>query len=46
MVYVSVGYEDGTIFEDENEVQMQKENTEQNPDLLVPKIHIQVQQQQ
>jgi transglutaminase-like putative cysteine protease len=46
MVYVSVGYEDGTIFEDENEVQMQKENTEQNPDLLVPKIHIQVQKQQ
>lgn len=45
LVYVSVGYEDGTIFEDENEVQMQKENPEQNLDLLVPKIHIQVQQQ-
>ena len=43
MVYVSVGYEDGTIFEDENAVQM---NKEENTDLLVPKIHIQVQQQQ
>lgn len=43
MVYVSVGYEDGTIFEDENAVQMSKE---ENTSELIPKIHIQVQVQQ
>ncbi|MBK8351517.1 MAG: transglutaminase family protein [Saprospirales bacterium] len=41
MVYVSVGYEDGTIFEDENEVQMYTEDTD-----TVPIIHVQQQQQQ
>ena len=41
MVYVSVGYEDGTTFEDENEVLMNKEETDQ-----APVIHIQSQQQQ
>ncbi len=40
LVYVSVGYEDGTIFEDENAVKMQKELTD-----AAPVIHI-VQQQQ
>ncbi|MBK9329179.1 MAG: transglutaminase family protein [Sphingobacteriales bacterium] len=40
MVFVSVGYEDGTVFEDENAVKMHKELTD-----AVPVIHI-VQQQQ
>ncbi len=40
-VYVSVGYEDGSVFEDENMVQMQK-----NSDEKVPTIQIQNQQQQ
>lgn len=43
MVYVSVGYEDGTVFEDENEVLLFKEI---NAEETIPKIHIQVQQQQ
>ncbi|MFN8281808.1 MAG: transglutaminase family protein [Chitinophagales bacterium] len=41
MVYVSVGYEDGTVFEDENEVQMHKEESD-----VAPIIHVQHQQQQ
>lgn len=41
LVYVSVGYEDGSIFEDENTVQLFKEPSE-----MVPVIHIQNQQQQ
>ena len=41
MVYVSVGYEDGTVFEDENEVLMNKEESDK-----APVIHIQNQQQQ
>lgn len=40
MVFVSVGYEDGTVFEDENAVKMQKEQTD-----AIPVIHV-VQQQQ
>lgn len=40
-VYVSVGYEDGSIFEDENMVQLYKERDER-----VPLINIQNQQQQ
>lgn len=41
MVYVSVGYEDGTVFEDETEVLMNKEENDK-----APVIHIQNQQQQ
>ena len=41
MVYVSVGYEDGTVFEDETEVLMNKEESDK-----APVIHIQNQQQQ
>ena len=40
MVYVSVGYEDGTVFEDENEVLMNKEESDK-----APVIHIQNKQQ-
>ncbi len=39
MVYVSVGYEDGTTFEDENEVMMNKEESD-----AIPIIHVQQQQ--
>ena len=42
MVYVSVGYEDGTIFEDENEVTMLKETS---TEVAIPKVHMQSQQQ-
>lgn len=41
MVYVSVGYEDGTIFEDENEVTMLKETS---TEVAIPKVHMQSQQ--
>ena len=39
-VYVSVGYEDGSVFEDENMVQLHKEEEEK-----IPVIHLQNQQQ-
>ena len=43
MVYISVGYEGGTIFEDENAVLLSKgESTNE----MIPNIHIQSQQQQ